>query len=170
MHFVVFANRAGGPGVGLTARWRTLCQVSPHAGGFWSHLYFSFAKERAMPVFSTAAKCPICADGLEACSEGRVQGLFCPSCDWSSLIAYPNGILEDDSTYQVKVTSGDADNYIHLGSVAQLLNVDLSSAKRMLQRNRPFVVFSGPANRVGTIGVLLKSIGLRFDINPPFPW
>jgi hypothetical protein len=84
--------------------------------------------------------------------------------------SYLPDVLRDTTSYQVIVTSGDFKNDQHLKAVAQLAGVNLLTARKLLQGPGDFVVFTGLAHKVTSVRDTLVAAGLRFKIEPPFPW
>lgn len=113
--------------------------------------------------------CPKCGAPVEIRREGSTQGLFCTNCDWSVVTTYLPEILNDTSKYVVRVLSGDFKNDQHLRIVAQLAGVNLITSRKMLQGGG-FVLFTGLASKVSAVRDTLESVGLVFEIEPPFPW
>jgi len=83
---------------------------------------------------------------------------------------YLSDFLQDTTSYEVRVTSGDFKNERHLKVVAQLADVNLITARKLLQEPNGFVIFTGPASEVIATRDTLKSAGLDFSVEPPFPW
>jgi hypothetical protein len=79
-------------------------------------------------------------------------------------------ILQDETSYQVRVTSGDYKSEQHMKTVAELAGVNLLAARKLLQAHADFVVYLGKAAEVATIRKTLDLAGLSYEIKPPFPW
>jgi uncharacterized protein YbaR (Trm112 family) len=123
-----------------------------------------------MTDFLDESPCPKCRGSVEVRREGNTQGLFCTQCDWSVVTTNIPDILRDAVSYEVRVTSGDFKNERHLKSVAQLAGVNLLEARKLLQGQASFVVYTGRAHEVTAARDVLWASGLAFDIQPPFPW
>lgn len=114
--------------------------------------------------------CPRCGSPVEARSLGSTRGLFCKSCDWSVVTTHLPDILQDPTSYEIKLSSGDFKNDSHLEVIAQLAGVNLLAARKLLQGPDGFVIFTGHARKVAMARDKLKSVGLEFGIEPSFPW
>ncbi len=123
-----------------------------------------------MTNVSANTTCEKCGGVLEFRRQGSTGGLFCTKCDWSVVTTYLPEILQDLTTYDVKVISGDYRNDQQLKVVAQVAGVNLLTARQLLKDTHGFVVFTGIASKVTEVRDMLTSGGLTFEITPSFPW
>jgi hypothetical protein len=145
-------------------------------GFSWANRYFALAVNfnyeglvDAMDL-SNKSLCPKCGGSIEVRLDRSTQGMFCTNCDWAAVTSHLPEILHDSTRYEVRVTGGDFKNEQHLKKVAQLMGINFLEARKLLQGQRAFVVFAGPAHMAQAVRGTLSAAGLAFEIEPPFPW
>ena len=114
-------------------------------------------------------RCENCGSETEYRIEGSTEGLFCTKCDWAVLTTYIPKIAQDITQYKVFLSSADFKNKEHVKVVSKIANKNLLQARKMIQENRP-ILFEGEAVEVDKVRDALKSVGVKFEIKPNFPY
>ena len=114
-------------------------------------------------------KCQKCGAETEYRIEGSNEGFFCTKCDWSVLTTHMPKIAQDITNYKVFLSAANFKNKDHVRVVSKVANKNLLQARKMIQERRP-VLFEGEAMDVNKVRNALKSAGVRYEIEPTFPY
>lgn len=110
--------------------------------------------------------CGNCGDEMQMCEEGITLGWKCPDCGWGYCTTSP--IISDAQTYEVYLNSGNSsDDNVKL--ISSITNCNYVSAKKLLE-SAPVSIFSGSAVEVREVRNKLEAAGVKFSIEPEFPW
>lgn len=102
--------------------------------------------------------------------EGSTQGLYCTKCQkWLVAATYIPPIDSDTQEYRVILESGDFRNTEHVKAISSVSNVNFLQARNVL-REAAAEVIKDKARTVQTAVSLLDSVGIRYRIEPDFPY
>lgn len=114
-------------------------------------------------------KCEKCGSDAEYRIEGSTEGLFCTKCDWAIVTTYIPNIAQDITKYKVFLSAADFKNKDHIKVVSMVSNKNLLQARKMIQEKKP-VLFEGEAIEVDKVRNALNSVGVKYEIDPTFPY
>jgi hypothetical protein len=114
-------------------------------------------------------KCEKCGSDTEYRIEGSTEGLFCTKCDWAIVTTHIPKIAQDITRYKVFLSSADFKNKDHVKTVSIVANKNFVQARKMIQESRP-LLFEGEAIEVDKVRDALKSVGVKYEIEPIFPY
>ena len=114
-------------------------------------------------------KCEKCGSDTEYRIEGSTEGLFCTKCDWAIVTTHIPKIAQDITQYKVFLSAADFKNKHHLKAVSKVANRNLVQARKIMQERRP-LLFEGEAIEVDKVRDALKSVGVKYEIEPDFPY
>ena len=100
--------------------------------------------------------------------ELHAVGMNCPNCGWGWATTYIDPIKLDESDYHVILVSNEtALSYIRI--VSETADCNYAEAKKLIE-NAPVELFCGKAAEVKAIREKLETAGVRFRIEPDFPY
>ena len=114
-------------------------------------------------------KCEKCGSDTEYRVEGSTEGLFCTKCDWAIVTTHIPKIAQDITRYKVFLSSADFENIDHVKAVSKVSIQNLVQARKMIQERRP-LLFEGEAIEVDKVRYVLSSVGVKYEIEPNFPY
>ncbi|MEM9638011.1 MAG: hypothetical protein AAGA94_10230 [Pseudomonadota bacterium] len=106
----------------------------------------------------------------EAKVEGSTQGLYCAKCQkWLVAATYIPAIDSDMQVYRIIMVSGDFRNTEHVKAISNVSNVNFLQARNALRETAAEVI-RDKARTVQTAASLLNDAGIRYRIEPDFPY
>lgn len=123
--------------------------------------------------------CEKCGTQMIPLLEYGSVGMTCPNCGWGWATTSSDPTADDDTEYEIWVCPGNSQSPAVLRLIADIANVNLLQAKKMLGSQEPVMLYkacneaAAALNKVQKILVIagrLKSAKVEFFITPDFKY
>lgn len=114
--------------------------------------------------------CPNCGGPLTFRIEGRIQGLFCPSCnEWAVVATYFPEIQRDGQLYQLSLAGGNPDDMAQVRAISAVTALNFLQSKQLLANGKGEIA-RDLAPKIKEIAERLSEVSVPIAISPEFPY
>lgn len=123
--------------------------------------------------------CEKCGAEMIDRSTGESVFIECPNCGWGWATTTYDPRLDDETAYEIWLCPGNAQSPENLRLIAEIANINVLQAKRMLGNEEPVMLYKacGEAaaeqsrvQRVQSIAGKLADAGISYYITPDFKY
>ncbi|MBQ7503115.1 hypothetical protein IJT93_10505 [bacterium] len=113
--------------------------------------------------------CEECGAGMEWFRRGGCCGWECKSCGWNVATSWFDPIEMDQTAYSISLEPSENPAVSKLKLTAEIAGVNWLEAKKLIE-NAPAELFRGPAPQIKEIRDKLEAAGMKYKIEPEFPY
>ncbi len=112
--------------------------------------------------------CEKCGHELDPYIHGSCCGVTCPNCGWGWATTYIEPIMEDSNIYHIILETNDISLKV-TRIVSDIACCNYIQARKIIEK-APVEIFCGQAVEVLKAKEKLEAAGIRFGIEPEFPY